>query len=159
MCQALRFRGTLSANVFDAGVDGVNGVSDTVIANNTITNAITAGIGAYHCTNWHGNTVSGNVVSQSESAVDIFAYFDPICAQLPNPPSTAAFSRNTVSGNILRRPIENWPGIFISFSPGDVSGNVIRGNDLGSQGIRVFPLEAFTNGGGNICGTQDNFHC
>jgi hypothetical protein len=64
-------------NVFDAGIEGVNAVTNTVIANNTVTNAILAGIGSYHCTHWASNTVNGNRVSSGQFLIDIFSAWMP----------------------------------------------------------------------------------
>jgi len=79
--------GNSIANVFDAGIEGANGLRNAVISNNTISNAIFAGIGSYFCTAWEGNTISGNTVSQSESALTAI-FSTASCPQARHPPAS-----------------------------------------------------------------------
>jgi parallel beta-helix repeat protein len=154
--------GNTISNVYDAGIEGVNGVSNTTIANNTITNAVFAGISSYHCTSWNGDTITGNVISQSLAAIEAFFAFDNVCTGYPNPPSSGSFTNNVIANNVLRNPIANSPfGISLLFTPpgSTAGGNVLRGNDFGTGGIAVQPIGAFSDGGGNTCGSQGNFTC
>src|ERR1019366_8509568 len=50
---------------YDAGIEGVDAVTRTTLAANTITNVGVAGIGAYWCTNWTSNVIQANNVSQA----------------------------------------------------------------------------------------------
>jgi hypothetical protein len=155
------------SNVFDAGIEGVDAVTNTTIANNVITNAAFAGIGAYHCTDWRGNIVQGNLVLNSVLLVDFTHSVDSPC--LPPPPA-GAFTNNQIVGNQLQNKATwTWSNraTIIDFvnsdqsdqtnvplSGGSVAANLIQGNNFGSEGVYVNPTAGFTNGGGNICGAN-----
>jgi parallel beta-helix repeat protein len=138
-------------NVFDAGIEGVDAVTNTVIANNTVTNAILAGIGSYHCTHWASNTVNGNRVSSGQFLIDIFLSVDALCAQ---PPPSGEFVDNQITNNVFRDPLGEL-ATTIDFSTSStasmVSNNLIQGNDFGPQHVRLSPITGFINGGGNVC--------
>jgi hypothetical protein len=153
-------RGNTIQNVFDAGVEGLGILTNTVITGNRIVNAAFAGIGAYWCTHWQGNSVSGNDVSASPRA----AYFDyevdgAHCSSQGLP--SQLFINNTITGNVLRAspPPDDGFGMAFKFGSGLTGPNVISGNNIGSLGIYVHPETAFVNGGGNTCGSGGNFVC
>lgn len=156
--------GNTIRNVFDSGVEGVDFVHDTTIADNVILNAGTQGVGSYWCTNWEGNTVSGNNVSQSP-ALSILEY--DVGNACINKMQTGSFRNNQIVGNIFRNPVQ---GIFtpplvtrlhIFFEDSSVvSNNLIAGNDFGTEaGPVLFPIAGFVNGGGNICDPTTSPFC
>jgi parallel beta-helix repeat protein len=154
--------GNTISNVFDAGVEGVNHVSSCTISNNTITNAVFTGIGAYYCTAWTGNIISGNTVSQSLSFIEGFVLTRDLCSNFPNRPGQAVFVGNTITNNVMRNPIGNSQfGISLLFTPpaGMASGNSISGNDMGLGGIAAQPPAGYNVGAGNKCGPSGNFTC
>lgn len=147
-------------NVFDAGIEGVNAVSTTMISNNSISNAIMAGVSSYWCTDWETNTVSENRVSESLSAVTITYATQPSCDQVPA--SARRFAGNNILDNSLRAPLGEHPiGILISLASSGlaVSSNVVRGNDVGSAAILLSPILGFSSSGGNTCGAGGNVTC
>jgi hypothetical protein len=152
-------QGNTIINVYDAGVEGIDSVTGTTIADNTITGAIVAGIASYWCTHWEGDTISTNTISQSRQAITV-EYTIGNCDQTPVP--SGAFADNTIADNVLRNQLQSGsPGISIVLpSIADkVSNNLIRGNDVASANIFVLPLPGFMNGGGNVCGANGNFAC
>ncbi|PYR91759.1 MAG: hypothetical protein DMF84_15520 [Acidobacteria bacterium] len=161
-----RFCGPISgnkiSNVFDAGIEGVNAVTNTTIADNTITNAIIAGISSYHCTAWQGNTMSGNRVSQSLSVMKAYVSIDVNCFSYPNPPSVGFFKDNVIANNVLRNALgDSTFGLSLLFNAraSSAAGNLLQGNDVGGSGIELQPISGFSDGGGNSCGPQGNFKC
>lgn len=144
-------------NVYDAGVEGVDTVSGTTISNNTISHAIAAGIASYWCTHWETNTVSGNAVTDSLSAVWIIPLTGSACGTGPTP--APQFTNNTIAGNTLRGALGAVQiGMTIGMT-GPVSSNVVSGNDIGTTKINLSPASGFSDGGGNICGVGGTFKC
>jgi parallel beta-helix repeat protein len=150
-------QGNSIANVWDAGIEGLDGVSSTTIANNTITHTGTDGIGAYWCTSWSGNTISGNTVSQSPNLFFFTYQVDPAkCLDVSTP---GTFSGNRITGNVFRNQVLAAGGIlaamffnFAQIPPSAVTGNVVQGNDMGNTaGPNLTPASGFANGGGNVC--------
>jgi parallel beta-helix repeat protein len=153
-------QGNTIANVFDAGIEGVDQVQRTTIAQNRISNAIKAGISSYWCTVWDGDVIRGNTVAQSLTLLWVVGGDGPGCTA----PSPVTFFINgtTITNNQLVDPLTGDKGPFASMGilielAG--MGNMLQGNDVGSEGIMVGPVEAFADGGGNVCGPQGNFHC
>jgi hypothetical protein len=141
-------------NVYDAGIEGIGVLNNTLIATNVITNIGYAGIGSYHGTNWTSNVVRGNQVSQSPSLACIEFTDNQQSAQI----NTAIFQNNLFEGNIFSgqtaRPPSFGsalpPALLISLDPPAafpviVGNNVIRNNVLGQVGaeMRLFPPSAF----------------
>ncbi|MGH9411619.1 MAG: hypothetical protein ACRD1V_19460 [Vicinamibacterales bacterium] len=152
-------QGNSIMNVFDAGVEGVDAVTGTSIAGNTITSAIFAGVSSYWCTHWQGNTVSGNTISQSVQAIRVIYSVGALCDPAPAP---GLCTDNTIAGNVLRNPLGTGiTAIVVSLGPiaPMVTNNVLRGNDLAAGGISLTPLSGFTDGGANVCGPSGNFGC
>ena len=154
--------GNVISNVFDAGIEGVDSVSNSTIANNTITRAVFAGLGAYHCTSWQGNTISGNVISQSVAAMDEFVQIDQLCnLGGANPPG--AFNGNTIVNNTFRNPLGGalFGMSFVFNLPLTVAGgNVIRGNDMGRAGISALPPGRVRGRRRQLrCGPSGTFSC
>ena len=148
--------GNTISNVFDAGIEGADTVANTTIASNTITNTGANGIGTYWCTNWTNNVVRNNNVSQS--GVMFYGEYktDPTKCGAGAP--SASFTGNSIIGNRFRNPtvgtvplvLQGMVAKFVAGTP--VSGNLIQGNDFGTQGCAlVSPLQGFIDGGGNIC--------
>jgi hypothetical protein len=151
--------GNSISNVYDAGIEGVNGVRSSTITNNSITNAFYAGISSYHCTAWEGDTISGNTVTQSETALEFVWQKDALCDQARNPPSSPSFTGNTITNNSLTSPVGAYYAVYITFDAGSaVSGNSFSNNRI--QGpILLSPLSGFTVGSGNACSPGGNVHC
>jgi hypothetical protein len=148
-------------------VEGSDSVTNVTVGNNTFSNIGNAGIGAYWCTSWTGNTIRGNSVSMSPTLLRVsYSVGQPQCGT-PHP--SGGFSGNQIFGNTFRNPILGlpdtaWPGMYVALSQGTVTGNLIQGNDLGANGGPYFyPLQGFIDGGGNICGPLNpaisNFAC
>ena len=148
-------------NVFDAGIEGVDAVTDSNITDNTIVNAAIAGIASYWCTSWTGNTIGGNSVSNSRSLADFsYAVGSGKCVNLSTP---GVFENNRIIGNRFTNPIEFGGSMsfnFPSLPMGAVVGNLIQGNDLGAaRGPFMNPASGFVDGGGNICAPGTSPFC
>lgn len=152
-------QGNTIANVFDAGIEGVSAVVHTTIAENTISNAILAGVSSYWCTAWDGDIIRGNTVSGSLALLKVGASDSGLCGD--NPPAVFYINDTTISNNRLLEPLTHTTGVPLGIDVFHVSGtgNVLQGNDIGNYGVRLAPLSAFTDGGGNVCGSQGNFTC
>jgi hypothetical protein len=155
-------QGNTISNVFDAGIEGVDVLTNVVMSNNTITNVGETGVGAYWCTNWTGNVVSGNSVSRAPQMVVVYYTADVSHCGPGGPPQK--FTSNQIVGNRFRDfaqgttlPGYAFPGMSVALdSTAPVSGNLIQGNDFGTQmGPAVYPLQGFIDGGGNICAPFD----
>jgi hypothetical protein len=151
-------QGNTIANAYDTAVEGVNSVANTVIANNTVVNIGTAAFGTYYCTDWVGNAIRGNNVARAPQFLEV-QYLTQKCGVSSPPPAT--FTGNQIVSNTVKNPAAGVLGpsatslaaIFVVFNGGGtVSGNLIQGNDFGTQvGPEVQPLSGFIDGGGNIC--------
>jgi parallel beta-helix repeat protein len=148
-------------NVFDAGIEGVDAVTDSTITDNTIVNAGVAGIASYWCTSWTGNTISGNSVSTSNWLAD-FIYEVGLgkCVNLSTP---GAFENNRLIGNRFTNALAHGGSMNFNLAnlpAGAVVGNLIQGNDLGVLGGPfVDPASGFSDGGGNICAPGTSPFC
>jgi parallel beta-helix repeat protein len=168
-----RIQGNTLMNSFDTGVESIDSLANTTIADNTMTNIGTAGIGAYWCTNWANNVVRNNSVSGSPGL--LFATYSQglVCGSQI---AAAGFSGNQIIGNRFRNPAAGYrsvvpvvlpaPRMNVYFAPGTpVMSNLLQGNDFGSEeGPELTPLAGFTDGGGNVCaalspGSAANFAC
>jgi hypothetical protein len=142
-------------NAWDAGIEGVGVVNNTLIATNVIANIGYAGIGSYHGTNWTGDTIRGNQVTQSPSLACIEFSDNRQSAQV----STAVFQNNLFENNLFRSPTARPPSfgggippaLLIRLDPPAAfpviaGNNVIRNNDLGApaSGLLLFPEAAFS---------------
>lgn len=58
-------QGNTRRNFYNAGIEGSEVVGDSLIADNTIDNAVVAGVAGFWCTSWTGNTIRDNHVSRS----------------------------------------------------------------------------------------------
>ena len=129
--------------VFDAGIESVYGLTNALIANNVITNVGVAGIGSYHCTNWIGNLVSGNTVTQSPSFGLFYWAPNDMCYGL-----TPHFQNNVIEGNVLANVVASQqPVLNIDFpstlpSPVVVGNNLLKSNNFGTVGLAPFLLPA-----------------
>jgi hypothetical protein len=151
---------------FDTAVEGVALVANATLADNTFSTIGTAAIGAYYCTNWTGNVIRGNHVSLAPTMVLVNDRGGAFCTTPP-----PVFSGNQFIANQFRNPITGLggspgpaPRMIVIFVPGTAAGNLLQNNDFGTtDGPRLAPLSAFTDGGGNICGPQNpalsNFVC
>jgi parallel beta-helix repeat protein len=151
-------QGNTISNVFDAGIEGADTVANTTIASNTITNTGANGIGTYWCTNWTHNVVRLNNVSQS--GVMFYADYQVDATKCGAGAPSASFTGNSIIGNRFRNPtvgtvplvLQGMVAKFVAGTP--VSGNLIQGNDFGTQGCPLLsPAQGFIDGGGNICAT------
>lgn len=159
--------GNTMQNFYDAGFESVGPLTNTTIVGNTITNAGTAGIGAYWSTFWSGNTVAMNHISQSAQAINI-AYDGILPPGEPQTPlaSTITFQNNTFLANVFDATVHQ-PAVLITLAGigGSTSGRplpqpLVAGNNvildnvlpLTGQGPILLPISAFVDGGGNVCG-------
>jgi hypothetical protein len=150
------------SNVFDAGIEGVNVVTGSTIANNRITNAITAGIASYWCTHWENDTIVGNIASATPEVLTFFYNAGGAKCQGFGPVATGFFGGNTIANNVLLNRTGSDPlGIFLDFATNSpaVGVNMLRGNDVGAAGITTLPAAAFVDGGGNTCMAVGSFRC
>jgi hypothetical protein len=171
-------QGNTITNFFDAGVEGVNFLANTLVADNTISNVGAAGIGSYWCTDWTNNVIRNNSVT---TAPELFYMSYSIgLGQCGAASLAGSFTGNQVIGNRFRSP---FPGtlLFVPSPPGGastagpfphmvvslprpVTNNLIQGNDFGTNdGPFLSPIAGFTDGGGNLCGPTNpqvsNFPC
>ena len=157
-----RIDGNTIQNVFDAGIEGIDVVANTVITNNTILNAGSAGILSAWCTSWTGNSLAGNGVSRSANLMYFFYEVGNPCFATSTP---GAFANNRMTGNTFRDALPGGaPGAiyfyFGSLTESVISNNLIQGNDMGTApGPYTFPSSGFINGGGNICSDRLNPFC
>jgi len=155
------------SNFYDMGIEGVGVVQNVTLANNTFSNMGVAGLGSYWCTSWSGDSLRGNTVSMAQALVFVAYEVGSNCGSTTPP---AIFMGNQFIANVFRNPAPGWGGSLLPFArltivmPGQVSGNVLQGNDFGTaDGPNLSPLAGFTDGGGNICGPLNpgisNFPC
>lgn len=155
-------QGNTIQNTWDTGVEGVDTVTNTTIADNSITNTANAGIGSFWCTDWQGNRVTGNQITASATAMDF--YYSVGTAQCGNAPPADVFRDNTIANNTFRNPIPiptDGLALIFHFVEGHPtsSNNVLQGNDMGTLGIYATPPQSFINGGGNVCSSAGTFAC
>ena len=156
-------QGNTIRNVWDAAVEGVDAVSNTLIADNEIANTGSVGIGSYWCTAWTGNTVARNRMSRVPGLVR-FVYGVSV-TKCHNPSTVGAFADNQFIGNTLRDGVQGaqaamWFDFNRSLPREAVSGNVIQGNDMGDfPGPQPLPLLGFIDGGGNVCNPFTSTFC
>lgn len=152
-------QGNTIANVWDAGVEGVNSVASTVMAGNTITNVGSSAFGAYWCTSWTDNVIRGNTVSKApQLLLSEYGTGTAECGAGTPPPEV--FAGNQIIGNTFLTSVTGtlqpgyvFPVMAAYFTAGMESGNLIEGNNFGTlPGPALTPLSAFIDGGGNICG-------
>ncbi len=146
-------------NFFNAGIEGSDKVSNTLIEGNRIRNAGIAGITQFYGTSWLNNTVRGNSVFQSP-ALFMFTYTKSGAAIAP---AGFYFQNNVFESNTLRSTVLGpgkmvWPAsTFDLVYPPELNAilgnNLIRNNDFGTQtpGPVLNPRAAFIDGGGNTC--------
>ena len=161
-------QGNTISGFYDTAVEGIDGVANTTVANNTFVNIGVAAIGAYWCTDWNGNVISGNNASMAPTMAWVTYEDGALCGGTITPP---AFSGNQFIGNVFRNPSQGTfvPPLVAGASmhvvmTGAVEGNVLKNNDFGtSAGPLLMPLTGFMDGGGNICGPLNtavsNFAC
>lgn len=156
-------------NCYDTAVEGLGTLTSTTISANVGVNIGIAGIGAYWCTHWTANTVSGNDISRSPALLHIEYLTGPRCVA---PQPQAGFSDNQIVNNRFRDPapgvqsIGSAPRMYIAFTASaGASANLIAGNDFGAEpGPQLSPLSGFVDGGNNVCASlssssQANFPC
>jgi hypothetical protein len=105
-------RGNTIRNVWDAGIEGVDAVTDTTVDRNTILNAGKARTALYWCTHRTGNAILHHSVSQSPYLM--LAIYDrgSRCRDLT---TLGAFADSQVVGNTFRAPIGQAPGMLLVF--------------------------------------------
>jgi hypothetical protein len=172
--------GNTIRNFFDTAVEGVNFLANATIADNTISNIGTAAVSSYWCTNWTGNVVRNNSVTQTTMLLYVNYSIGSFQCGLAG--TQNAFTGNQIIGNHFRTPITGTQGFvpapgatgrlatsgpiarIIIVLPAPVANNLIQGNDFGtSDGPFLLPFNGFTDGGGNLCGPLNpnvsNFPC
>lgn len=141
---------------YDTAVEGLGSLATTTISANTGVNIGIAGVGAYWCTNWSGNVISGNDISRSPALMHVEYMIGPRCA---SPQAPAMFSGNQIIGNRFHDPapgvqsVGTAPRMYVVFADAlAVTSNAIAGDDFGSEpGPQLSPLAGFIDGGNNVC--------
>ena len=160
-------RGDTISGFFDAGIETLDSLHNTMIADNGVSAIGLAAFAGYWCTNWTNNTIQSNHVSATATLAWILYQTGPDCGTSP---SEAAFTNNQFIGNVFRDQVgsihaSGTPGAVMDVRmSGPVSGNLLQGNDFGPySGPYLKPLDGFIDGGGNICGPMNplvsNFTC
>lgn len=164
-------RGNTVHGFSDAAVEGLQTVSDLLIADNRISTIGTAAVGNYWCTSWTRNAVEDNDVSRTPLLLLIANTFNADRCGTSTPPPFA-FTANRIVGNRFHDPAAGVP--FHGETPARVSvrlyshaavaDNTIADNDFGAlDGPFLAPVSGFIDGGGNVCGpinpAVSNFAC
>jgi parallel beta-helix repeat protein len=154
--------GNIIQNVYDAGIEALGSLRNSLIGDNVIQYAENNGIASYYGTTWSSNIVRYNQVSLSPTCVFIeYIGKEVVDGTVINlrPSNEYEFHDNSFVNNVFR----NGVGLSTQFSievvfptdlPSDLANNLIMGNDLGpgSSPPALAPAAAFVDGGGNICG-------
>ena len=155
-------QGNTITSFFDTAVEGVDAVANTTIADNTGSNLGVVGVGSFWCTAWTNNIIRGNHISNAEG-LGLFTYVTDgfHCELTISPP---ALTGNQFVGNVFRNTTNTLGAMLEVDMPGNVSGNLVQGNDFGPNGgPHLVPLSGFIDGGGNVCGPMNplvsNFPC
>lgn len=165
-------QGNIISNCFDTGVEGVDSLTNTTIADNTMTNIGAAGVATYWCTHWLNNVIRDNAVSETPGLFEALYSLGATCGSKPSP---VAFSNNQIVGNRFRDPAAGYgssvvivaPRLIVSLgtSSSAITANLLQDNDFGSEeGPELMPLNGFIDGGGNTCAplspsSAANFAC
>jgi parallel beta-helix repeat protein len=155
---------TIQGNTFDsfydAGIEGIDTLSNTTIADNTFIHLGVAGVGSYWCTSWTNNTIRHNTTTTSATLV--FVEYSTSASLCGTPFAPAKFVGTLIADNSFRSPISGYQGrlsrgrIDVGM-PGEVHDNLVKDNDLGAnEGPRLAPSSGYFNGGGNVCGVFPN---
>jgi hypothetical protein len=151
-----RIQNNTIANAWDAGIEGVSVVSNTVISGNTIVNAVFAGIASYHCTSWKNNTVDGNAISQSRFAL-LFKFDRDQCGFYP-PSGPGYFTDNSFADNRFDSAFDDSPyGVLFALTAVQATGNLLKGNDFRPGPVSIAPIAGFADGGGKFCGPSSTW--
>jgi parallel beta-helix repeat protein len=165
-------QGNTISNCFDTGVEGLDSLTNTTIADNTMTNIGASGVATYWCTHWLNNVIRDNSVSETPGLFKAVYSQGTNCGSQVAP---IAFSNNQLVGNRFRDPAAGYgsavvivaPRMIVSLgaSSSVITANLLLGNDFGSEeGPELMPLNGFIDGGGNICAplsasSAANFAC
>lgn len=149
-------QGNTINDFFDAGVEGVDAVSNTTIADNTMTNLGTVGVSSYWCTEWTGNLIQRNSVSTAPRLV--WLEYETSQAKCGSTPGLPILHDNQFVGNSIRNPVfgtfgplAQLRGMLVDFA-GDVANNLVQNNDFGPFTCPLInPSGGFVDGGGNLC--------
>jgi hypothetical protein len=160
-------RGNTITGFWDTGVEGVDSVANTTVADNVMSKIGTAAIGSYWCTNWTNDVIQHNDVGQAPRLV--LVNYQTATPQCVSPFAAPAFTGNQFIDNRFHDLTPglgflNIPKMSVVLASGDVENNLLRGNDFGSNdGPFLSPLAGFVDGGGNVCGPMNpslsNFPC
>jgi parallel beta-helix repeat protein len=159
-----QIRNNTIQNVWDEGIEPFGTLSNTIIADNQISNTRNAGIGAFINLGWVDNTISGNQAKNAGQIVGITfvpgSSFGPV-------PTTAVFQDNQILNNVLSSPrivvvegVTFYPSMTIEFPQPSFPITVLAGNNritgnilpTNMSGPLLTPSSAFIDGGGNHCG-------
>ena len=163
-------------NVWDAGIESVGLLSDTVIADNWFGNIEFPAVGAYINTSWQRVTVSGNFACNALYLVEIGFDIEPNLSPLAPVPATIVFQSNQIVDNTFESPRSastlyaslytnsmdvimgdcTANGTVLTCQPYPIAAdsNIIANNRLPIQapGPFLYPASAFIDGGLNVCG-------
>lgn len=165
-----RVENNIIANYWDAAIETVGQIRNTVFSNNTFINIYLTGIGAWYYNSWIGNTVSNNTMYNVKfafyfynhygAAVGDTAYFinnqfigNQVISymQVFTTPQPAGFFNEDVV-NDPRDPFTSQPVTYPEYQV--TYNNLFANNDLRHDRLapKMFPTTGFIDGGGNICG-------
>ena len=173
-------QGNTITNFFDAGVEGVNFLANTLVADNTISNVGAAGIGSYWCTTIGPTTRDPEQQRHHGARAVLHELLDRpgavrgrVAGRLVHRQPS---DRQSLSESLPRHPAlcpvpagrhcrtaGPFPHMVVTL-PRPVTNNLIQGNDFGTNdGPFLSPIAGFTDGGGNLCGPTNpqvsNFPC
>jgi hypothetical protein len=151
--------GNVIKDFYDLGVEGIDALANVSVTGNTFSNLGSGAVGSYWCTSWTGNVVRDNQVVAAPTLALVGYHVGPICAAA----TPASFSNNQFVANVFRSQAAGTlggpmgpttpggPSMSVSMS-GQVSNNLVQGNDFGTYGCpTLLPPTGFVDGGGNVC--------
>jgi hypothetical protein len=146
-------------NVFDAGVEGVDGavlMNETITGNTFSNNGYTA-IGNYYGPGWQNSTFSSNTSAGTPQFIRFVEDYG--FGKYPG----VVFVNNRIASNVVQSQVPLAPlyggsvppSITINYLgavPFTVNGNTLQGNQLGTATTPVLlPWGGYIDGGGNVC--------
>lgn len=171
-----RIEGNTIRNNWDAGIEGLGNVSNSLIKDNLLINNILLGIGSWYWSSWWNNTVEGNIVDNSDKLLHFVRLYG-----LRSIDDKMYFLNNQFINNKLINPRDNpyhtstmffpkelnaYADIVLSQDPNElpitpekvfVGNNLIMNNDFTKRiyAPLLGPASIFIDGGGNICNTTN----
>jgi len=161
-------------NYFDAGIESVGRITNTIIAGNDIDTAYVAGIGAWFWDDWTHNTVTDNRMT---NVLYAFYFYNKFGSDRGSADPVVHFSYNTFTrttivsymptGGIAVAAVFQFVSIIQPVDPFthqdatypitiEAVGNVVSDTDFlqSRYAPQFMPPEGFLDGGGNVCGQR-----